>query len=108
MSKQNDDLDALAYSLTFLARALSGQPFDSCDGCCHNLGGGHCRINVEEECREGGGFELWEFKKPEEINKQPKEKPKRPKLSESEKFLKWAAIILTLIAYPLVLYRLYH
>lgn len=34
----------------------------SCEGCRHNLGGGHCRINVEGECREGGGFELWEVK----------------------------------------------
>lgn len=33
---------------------------DSCDGCKHDLGGGHCKINVEGECREGGGFELWE------------------------------------------------
>ena len=32
----------------------------SCEGCKNNLGGGHCRINVEGECREGGGFELWE------------------------------------------------
>lgn len=35
---------------------------ESCEGCRHNLGGGHCRINVEGECREGGGFELWEVK----------------------------------------------
>lgn len=33
---------------------------DSCDGCKHNLGGGHCRINLEGECREGGGYEAWE------------------------------------------------
>lgn len=33
---------------------------ESCKGCKHNLGGGHCRINEEKECREGGGFELWE------------------------------------------------
>jgi len=32
----------------------------SCEGCKHNLGGGHCRINVEDECCEGGGFELYE------------------------------------------------
>lgn len=35
----------------------------SCDGCKHDLGGGCCRINAEGECREGGGFELWEEKK---------------------------------------------
>lgn len=32
----------------------------SCMGCKNDLGGGHCRINMERECREGGGFELWE------------------------------------------------
>lgn len=34
-----------------------------CDRCRHDLGGGCCRINAESECREGGGFELWEEKK---------------------------------------------
>lgn len=33
---------------------------NSCVGCKNHLGGGHCRINLEGECREGGGFELWE------------------------------------------------
>ena len=33
---------------------------DSCNGCIHDLGGGCCRMNSEYECREGGGFELWE------------------------------------------------
>lgn len=33
---------------------------DSCEGCRNNLGGGHCKINLEDECCEGGGFELWE------------------------------------------------
>lgn len=32
----------------------------SCLRCRHYLGGGCCRINLEGECREGGGFELWE------------------------------------------------
>lgn len=37
------------------------------DGCKHNLGGGACEINLEAECREGGGFEAWEAKEaPEE------------------------------------------
>lgn len=35
---------------------------ESCEGCKNDLGGGHCRINMERECREGGGFELWEPK----------------------------------------------
>ena len=25
----------------------------SCAGCRHYLGGGHCRINMEDECGEG-------------------------------------------------------
>ena len=33
----------------------------SCKGCIHDLGGGQCRINVELECREGGGFELYDW-----------------------------------------------
>lgn len=35
---------------------------DNCEGCRHNLGGGCCRLNMEQECREGGGYELWEEK----------------------------------------------
>ena len=31
-----------------------------CETCRHYLGGGCCRINLEAECREGGGFEAWE------------------------------------------------
>lgn len=34
----------------------------SCAGCKQYLGGGHCRINMEKECAEGGGFELYEPK----------------------------------------------
>lgn len=33
---------------------------DSCNGCKHNLGGGHCKINLEDECADGGGYEAWE------------------------------------------------
>ena len=35
---------------------------ESCDGCKHDLGGGrdNCRLNLAYECRDGGGFELWE------------------------------------------------
>lgn len=32
----------------------------NCDGCRYDLGGGCCSINMEPECREGGGFELFE------------------------------------------------
>lgn len=31
-----------------------------CEACRHYLGGGCCRINLEPECREGGGYEAWE------------------------------------------------
>lgn len=34
----------------------------SCKGCRWDLGGGLCRINVEDECEAGGGFELYEPK----------------------------------------------
>lgn len=37
---------------------------DSCEGCRHDLGGGCCRINEEQECREGGEYELFEAAKP--------------------------------------------
>ena len=39
---------------------------ESCQGCRHDLGGGSCAINEEAECREGGGFELWEPKEGEQ------------------------------------------
>lgn len=32
----------------------------SCRGCKHNLGGGCCRMNLEDECEAGGGYEAWE------------------------------------------------
>ena len=28
---------------------------DSCEGCKHNLGGGCCKLNLEDECAAGGG-----------------------------------------------------
>lgn len=65
----------------------------SCVGCRHYLGGGQCRINVEAECREGGGFELWE--------------PPEEKRTRLESVCMWSSIVLTALAYPLVLYRLY-
>ena len=36
----------------------------SCETCRYDLGGGryNCRINEEQECRDGGGYELWEPK----------------------------------------------
>lgn len=32
---------------------------DSCEGCRHDLGGGQCRINLEDECGKGE-HEAWE------------------------------------------------
>lgn len=37
-----------------------------CGTCRHDLGGGHCRISLEMECRDGG-FEAWEEREWEEI-----------------------------------------
>ncbi len=41
----------------------------TCDTCSNHLGGGCCRLNEETECREGGGYELYEPRKDERINK---------------------------------------
>lgn len=40
---------------------------ESCTGCKYDLGGGrdNCRMNVAYECRDGGGFELYEPKEAE-------------------------------------------
>jgi DNA (cytosine-5)-methyltransferase 1 len=35
----------------------------TCPTCAHHLGAEQCRINAEGECREGGGYELWEPRK---------------------------------------------
>lgn len=45
--------------------AVDGLDPVGCNGCAHDLGGGCCKINEEAECREGGGFELWEPKEAE-------------------------------------------
>lgn len=45
-----------------------------CKGCTHDLGGGCCRINVEYECREGGGYELYE---PAEERREDESGPKK-------------------------------
>lgn len=31
----------------------------SCKTCRWYLGGGCCKLNVEDECEAGGGFEAW-------------------------------------------------
>ena len=41
---------------------MKAMKHESCAGCANDLGGGCCKINEEGECREGGGFELWEPK----------------------------------------------
>lgn len=35
-------------------------PGKHCLTCNNYLGGGACRIHLEAECREGGGYEAWE------------------------------------------------
>ena len=72
----------------------------SCDSCYHFLGGGCCRINLEDECREGGGFEAFE---PKTI---PEPDPERV-VSKGEKLLRTGFIVLLMLSYPLVLYKLY-
>lgn len=32
----------------------------TCVGCKHHIGAGCCRINLEDECAAGGGYEAWE------------------------------------------------
>lgn len=84
----------------------------ACDSCSHYLGGGCCRINLESECREGGGFEAWvsqnthepihEMIADSDINPEPKDKP-----DLIETILKWASIGICILSYPLVIYKLY-
>ncbi len=39
-----------------------GKARNTCDGCKWYLGGGICQIEEAAECRDGGGFELYEEK----------------------------------------------
>ena len=43
---------------------MSNSMHTGCSGCKWYLGDGCCRINAEGECREGGGFELFEAAEP--------------------------------------------
>ena len=44
----------------------------SCETCRYDLGGGryNCQINEEQECRDGGGYELWEPKDEHDLPKE--------------------------------------
>lgn len=88
----------------------------SCESCYHYLGGGCCRINLESECREGGGFEAWTSQSTPELvpeaitesNAEPDTAPEsedKPDLAET--IPKWASIGICILAYPLVIYKLY-
>ena len=69
-----------------------------CEGCKHDLGGGCCRINLETECREGGGYEAWE----------PKELPEPEYVpTKGETALKWFCFVLCCLLYPLAIYKIY-
>lgn len=39
-----------------------GKEIRSCNGCKWYLGGNICQIGEAGECREGGGYELYELK----------------------------------------------
>ena len=38
---------------------MNNQNEMSCEGCRYYLGGGMCRIHLEDECAEGGGYEAY-------------------------------------------------
>lgn len=61
-----------------------------------SIGGVDCRLNVENECKAGGGYEAWEPMTTAKL-----------KPSRSERFLKWSAIVLVWCAYPVVIYKLF-
>ena len=67
-----------------------------CEGCKNSIGGVDCRLNVENECKAGGGYEAWETMPTAQL-----------KPSRSERFLKWSAIVLVWLAYPAVIYKLF-
>ena len=66
-----------------------------CERCKNSVGGVDCRLNVEDECREGGGYEAFEPSPAE-----------TPKPSRSDRFLKWSSIILSWIAYAAIICRI--
>lgn len=66
-----------------------------CESCKNSVGGVDCRLNVEDECREGGGYEAFE---PSPATP--------PKPSRSERFLKWSSIVLSWIAYTAIICRI--
>lgn len=98
-----------------------------CEGCKNSVGGVECRLNVENECKQGGGFEMWE---PIEIKTMPdntyvcqleanneylleavkKLRRENRMLKQGEtkkdKIFKWASIFLVWTAYPLIIYKL--
>lgn len=66
-----------------------------CERCKNSIGGVDFRLNVEDECREGGGYEAFEPSPAE-----------TPKSSRFERFLKWSSIILSWIAYAAIICRI--
>lgn len=65
-----------------------------CEACRHYLGGGCCRINLEPECREGGGYEAWEAAEIDESSKR----------SKTEILLVRMLLILCFVSYPIARY----
>ena len=98
-----------------------------CEGCKNSIGGMECRLNVEGECKQGGGFEMWE---PAVIPTQPDDvyvcqleanneylmsevkklqrevRTLRQGETTKDKVFKWLSIFLVWTAYPLIIYKL--
>ena len=69
-----------------------------CEVCSNAVKGfTDCKLHLEAECREGGGYEAFE----------PIPTPEEPKLSTFEKVFRIAIISISFLCYPLVIYRLY-
>lgn len=87
---------------------------NDCSTCKHYLGGGYCRLNEEAECRDGGGYELWDDGVAAHEDELPEEPPRcvleelmdarRPDRAETA--LKWMSIALVAAAWPVLVYKI--
>lgn len=66
-----------------------------CKGCRHSIGGVDCRLNLEMECREGGGYEAWEAAAPQ-----------KPKDDRRYKIMMWSVIIFAWFGSVVAVWRL--
>lgn len=58
--REKQVLDAIEQAIEMAV--LEEEGHTSCEGCKHHLGGGMCRINLEDECGKGE-HEAWEGEK---------------------------------------------